>query len=256
VSDDCPADAYEPTATECRASAGVCDAEEYCDGAGACTADAKLTSECRAGSVCDVAEVCDGAADDCPADVYEPPGTACGDPGDTICDNPDSCDAAGSCLANYEPATTECRGAAGACDAVDHCDGAGACDADAKLTSQCRASTFDCDAAEMCDGVRDDCLRDLPANGEPCPDGDLCNGDEICIGWTCTAGLPCNCDDGDSCTADSCDSLEGCVNEPIAGTACGRPDLPSASPAGRLLLSLLVVGAGAAFLARRRRFGA
>ena len=96
----------------------------------------------------------------------------------------------------------------------------------------------------------------MPANGAPCPDGDLCNGDEICAGWVCTAGTPCNCEDDDVCTADSCDPLQGCVYDAVvpAGSACRRPDLPSASPTGRLLLSLLVVGAGAAFLARRRRF--
>jgi hypothetical protein len=289
VGNDCPADVFEPATKECRGAAGVCDAADNCDGAGACDADAKLTSECRAGSVCDVAESCNGVGNDCPpdvfepatkecradagecdvvetctgtgaacpADLFEPPETSCGDPGDTLCDNPDGCDAVGTCLANYEPATTECRGAAGVCDAVDNCDGAGACDADAKLTTVCRASTYNCDADEVCDGVTDDCLRDLPANGQPCPDGDLCNGDEICIGWTCTAGLPPDCDDQDVCTTDSCDPLQGCVHEPIAGggSPCGRPDLPSASPAGLLLLSLLVVGAGATFLARRR-FGA
>ncbi|NIQ91112.1 MAG: hypothetical protein GWN93_19715 [Deltaproteobacteria bacterium] len=39
---------YESVATECRAAAGVCDAPDYCDGAGTCDADGKLTSECRA----------------------------------------------------------------------------------------------------------------------------------------------------------------------------------------------------------------
>ena len=78
LADDCPADAFEPVTTECRAAAGVCDAADYCDGAGSCTADAKLTSECRASAgVCDVAEVCDGVADDCPADAYEPVTTEC-----------------------------------------------------------------------------------------------------------------------------------------------------------------------------------
>jgi hypothetical protein len=180
-----------------------------------------------------VAEVCDGVADGCPADAFE-------------------------------PVTTECRASAGACDAADNCDGASAvCPVDAKLTSECRASAGICDAAEMCDGVSDDCGRDMPRNGLPCPDGDLCNGDEICAGWVCTAGTPPVCDDDDICTTDSCDAVQGCVNDPIVGGGwgCGTTSgtmtsVPSASPAGRLLLSLLVAGAGATFLARRRRFGA
>jgi len=97
---------------------------------------------------------------------------------------------------------------------------------------------------------------DFPANGLPCPDGDLCNGDEVCVSWTCTAGLPLMCDDGVSCTTDSCDAVQGCINEPIPGLGCEQPDLPSASLPGRLLLSLLLVGAGAMFLARRWRLGA
>jgi hypothetical protein len=44
---------------------------------------------------------------------------------------------------------------------------------------------------------------------------------------------------------------QGCVYEPIPGLGHGRTDLPSASPGGRLLLSLLLVVAGATFLARR-----
>jgi hypothetical protein len=101
---------------------------------------------------------------------------------------------------------------------------------------------------------------DMPANGLPCPDGDLCNGNEVCVGFTCMAGPPLVCDDDDICTTDSCDALQGCVFDPtpVVGrpAICDRPDLPSASPAGRLLLSLLLVGAGATFLARRQRFGA
>jgi hypothetical protein len=203
-----------------------------------------------------VAELCDGAGA-CPVDGFETPGTACGDPGDTTCDDPDSCDAAGACLPNYEPVTTLCRPSVGVCDADDYCDGASAaCTADAKLTSLCRPSEHACDADDYCNGVWDECSWDLPAHGAPCPDGDLCNGDEVCEGFVCTAGSPLVCDDDVSCTTDSCDAFQGCVYDPIAGSGCGQRDLPSASPAGRLLLSLLVVGAGATFLARRRRCGA
>jgi hypothetical protein len=98
----------------------------------------------------------------------------------------------------------------------------------------------------------------MPANGLPCPDGDVCNGDEFCVGFVCSPGLPMDCDDDDICTADSCDPVEGCMYDTVfpMGSTCRRPDLPSASPTGRLLLSLLLVGAGATFLARRRSLGA
>ncbi len=230
---DCcsPTCQYESAATECRASAGTCDIAETCTGTSAdCPADAHqpASTECRAAAgACDIAEACTGVSAGCPADAFA-------------------------------PVSTECRAAAGVCDAPDYCDGANAtCPADAKLVTECRASAQTCDAAEICDGVSDECGRDLPANGLPCPDGDLCNGDEICEGWVCTAGMPPLCDDADSCTTDSCDAFQGCLNDPIvgAGSGCGRPALPSASPAARLLLSLLLLGAGATFLARRRGFG-
>jgi hypothetical protein len=183
----------------------------------------KLTSECRASAgVCDVAEVCDGVGDDCPTDAFE-------------------------------AATTECRAAAGECDAADHCDGiSAACTADLKRTSECRASVGVCDVAEVCDGVADNCPEDQVLDGLPCPDGDLCNGDEMCEVGTCVAGTPLICDDADACTADSCGAFQGCLNDPIAG--CGPP-VPSASPVGRVLLSLLLLGVAGTFLARRRRFG-
>jgi len=59
--------------------------------------------------------------------------------------------------------------------------------------------------------------------GWPCPDGDLCNGDEQCDGaGTCQAGTVPIIDDGNSCTADSCDPLTGNVTHPPepSGTTC------------------------------------
>jgi hypothetical protein len=85
----------------CREDAGECDVPEYCDAAGAC-----------------------------PANGFEPTGTACGDPSDTICDDPDTCDSTGACQVNHEPITTLCREDAGECDLEEYCDGAGSCPAD------------------------------------------------------------------------------------------------------------------------------
>ncbi|MDC3962843.1 hypothetical protein KEG38_54010, partial [Polyangium jinanense] len=67
--------------TSCRASAGVCDVAESCDGvAKDCPMDAKIATgtECHASSgECDVAETCDGATNDCPADAIAADGTVC-----------------------------------------------------------------------------------------------------------------------------------------------------------------------------------
>jgi hypothetical protein len=85
---------------------------------------------CRADAgACDVAELCDGAGN-CPANSFEPAGTACGSASDTVCDNPDTCNAAGSCVVNNEPTTVVCRADAGDCDVAEFCNGSGGCPAD------------------------------------------------------------------------------------------------------------------------------
>jgi hypothetical protein len=67
------------------------------------------------------------------------------------------------------------------------------------------------------DGVP--CEPDQPV----CSDGDLCNGVETCDPETrtCQPGAPLSCNDGDSCTIDSCDPSLGCLHLPIPGL-CGQ----------------------------------
>ncbi len=53
-----------------------------------------------------------------------------------------------------------------------------------------------------------------------CDDGILCNGAETCdvASGSCLAGTPPTCDDGNACTADSCDfASNACVHSPIPG---------------------------------------
>ncbi len=227
---------------------GVIEGTEQCDDGGTVPGDG-----CDANCEIEPGWICVGEPSVCSEDCGDGTLTPSEDCDDGNTDPGDCC----SPTCQYESAATVCRVAAGVCDAVENCDGASAaCPADVKLTTQCRASAHVCDAAETCDGVSDDCGPDMPANGAPCPDGALCNGDEVCVGWVCTAGMPVDCDDDNECTIDSCDEIQGCINDPIVeGPVICDPidDLPSASPAGRLLLSLLVLGAGAMFLAWRRR---
>jgi len=86
-------------------------------------------------------------------------GTACGDSSDTVCDNPDTC-SAGVCVDNYEPATHECRPAAGPCDIAEYCDGAGNCPTDEYETSGdgSGASGY-CDVCTECDGSGPYCVN-------------------------------------------------------------------------------------------------
>jgi ELWxxDGT repeat protein len=48
-----------------------------------------------------------------------------------------------------------------------------------------------------------------------CSDGNACNGTESCNPATgCQVGTPLNCDDGDTCTVDTCNRLTGCSHAP------------------------------------------
>ncbi len=65
-----------------------------------------------------------------------------------------------------------------------------------------------------------------------CDDNSVCNGLEDCVGGFCVSGTPLDCDDGDACTADSCDSVTGCANDVIDcddGVACTDDSCDSGS---------------------------
>lgn len=189
--------------TECRASAGDCDVAETCDGvSGYCPHDARVAADttCRAAAgECDVAEVCDGASVNCPIDSFELVGTLC-------------------------------RAVSGDCDVAESCTGQSAsCPADAVLAAGtvCRAATGECDAAEVCSGLGIACPNDhFVPDGQACTDdGLVCNGSAACSNGSCVAALAdLDCNDGDPCTADTCNEPGGCNFAPIAGCCQNNAD--------------------------------
>jgi hypothetical protein len=76
VSNDCPADAFEPDTTECRGAAGDCDVAEFCTGSDA----------------------------DCPSDSFEPDGTPCDD--GLFCTDTDTCQE-GNCVGSGDTCDDE-----------------------------------------------------------------------------------------------------------------------------------------------------
>jgi len=90
---------------------------------------------------------------------------------------------------------------------------------------------------------------EFPANTNPCDDGDACTDGDVCAGEACQPGGPLDCDDADQCTADSCDEITGCINDPLP--SCGIP-VPAGSQRGLALLALLVATLGASLLRRRQ----
>lgn len=135
-----------------------CDSPDACDGAGVCEVNYKTDGT----SCSDDANVC--TKDFCNSGLCthppEPLGLACGDPTDTECDNPDSCDGGGTCAANLEGPGFACGDQSSTeCDKPDACNGAGFC------------------------------FPRYAPNGTFCNDGDICTGSDHCDLGVCV-GTP------------------------------------------------------------------
>lgn len=95
-----------------------------------------------------------------------------------------------------------------------------------------REGTEACDDGNTSDG---DCCSStctLDPAGTPCPDADLCTGNETCDGaGSCVIGSTVDCDDGLPCTHDVCDPSLGCQ-------ALVEPD-PACHPMTKAKLSVI-----------------
>ena len=210
-----------------------CDDGLFCDGTEACVTGACVagTSPCDDGVACTI-DSCDEAMDTC--------GHA---PNDGLCDDGIACDGAETCSAIFG-----CLSGGASCD-----DGVACTDDFCDLQSgQCKHVTNDtlcqngvfCDGIEACDPVSgckagppvscDDLLActadtcneatktcDHTPNDAACSDGQFCNGAEVCVvGLGCQAGSPPSCDDGRSCTIDSCSDMAAACTHTTNNAAC------------------------------------
>jgi len=137
-----------------------CDSPDACDGTGICEVNFKPDGIPCSDEV--PANVC--TKDFCQTGLCthppEPAGLACGDPSDTECDNPDTCDGGGGCAPNLEGAGHACGD----------------------------PSDTECDHADICDGLGG-CLDNLAADGTACDDVDVCTGNDQCATGICV-GTP------------------------------------------------------------------
>lgn len=96
----------------------------------------------------------------------------------------------------------------------------GVCEDGVCCEAACEGSCQACDVP----GAVGSCRTAL--DGTPCLDGDLCNGDEVCLGGACTDGVALVCSDDNPCTIDGCDAATGCGFPPVAeGAPCDNDDL-------------------------------
>jgi alpha-tubulin suppressor-like RCC1 family protein len=211
-----------------------CDPVEGClaqPGAGQCSDGNACTGpdKCSEGKCSGLPLVCDDGQQ-CTADSCNP-ATGCvyalivG-----ACDDGNSCTSGDTCKSGTcAPGANSCQCQVTADCATledgDLCNGTLFCDANKKcanlpgsvktcapvlnpcLTNKCVPATGKCLAAPNADGTSCDA------------DGSACTVNDACAKGVCTAGTAKGCDDGNTCTADSCDPQNGCVNLPVTG-AC------------------------------------
>lgn len=131
-----------------------CDSPDACNGAGVCESNPKPD-----GTACsDEGNEC--TFDECESGLCTHPpvasGQPCGDPSDSQCDHPDTCDGASGCLVNFQTLGTACGDeSSDQCDEADICDGNGACDVN------------------------------FVADDTACDDADICTGPDSCQNGTC-----------------------------------------------------------------------
>lgn len=209
---------------QCKAPK-VCPAS--CDDGNPCTVDScsKSTSyqcthvnagngaSCGDGNVCNGAETCQAPASGS-ASICTPGTTLSCDDGETC--TTDSCDPTRGCQHGSAPSGLVCTPEA-ACTTAGTCDGAGTC---APGNGKSCDDNNPC-TADSCDPVNG-CMHEATA-GVSCSDGKVCNGEETCdASGACQPGPALRCDDGNECTADSCNDTTGCVFDLNAnqGKAC------------------------------------
>ena len=97
------------------------------------------------------------------------------------------------------------------CDDGDVCNGIEVCGDDHRCVS---GEAIACDDGNVCNGVEtcDPNVGCVPGAALTCDDGDVCNGIETCDPeHGCVAGTPLECDDGIYCNGpESCDPVSGC----------------------------------------------
>ena len=163
-------------------------------------------------------------------------GTGCTD--SQSCTNADAC-SLGSCLGilvscNDGDACTDgnCEEDVGCVYTENeaNCDDGNQCtEADLCGNGICAGVNVTCDDGNPCTfancSASAGCSTPEVSEGAPCVGDDLCLGQGLCgAEGVCAEGSGLDCNDGNACTDDSCDSSLGCVNAPTSGAFCEDGD--------------------------------
>ena len=227
----------------------ICNTQDYCqdgecqggttvecDDGNTCTTDScnpavgcqnvNNSVGCDDGNVCTVGDICFGGSCSAGANNSCNDGVPC---------TADSCDPVEGCLHIADNTACDdgnictintCLSAIG-CSAANSagtlCDDGDACNTnDYCQEGECTGgSPVNCEDGNSC--TSDSCNPVLGCqnnnNSEGCDDGDPCTEGDTCVGGSCASGLTTNCDDGISCTTESCDPIQGCLHA-VDNTLC------------------------------------
>jgi hypothetical protein len=212
---DCTEDSCDETNEQCSfvPDDGFCDNEMYCDGAEFCSP----TMGCQNADPIDCNDFIPCTMDSCNEEEdrcdHDPDHDICQN--QFFCDGVEVCDVDNGCM----PGDPVMCADDGELCTVEACDEQGGPD----QTGGCE-TTLDnslCPDGQFCSSGG--CQTGAPCNDDTdCDDGNLCNGIDLCdtsqgVPGTCVIqpGSVVNCNDGFSCTVDSCDPDTGlCTNAP------------------------------------------
>ncbi|HUU02962.1 MAG TPA: calcium-binding EGF-like domain-containing protein [Myxococcota bacterium] len=167
----------------------------------------------------------------CGAGNIGSPADGGGDGGAANCESSADCDDGNPCTADScTDAICTNENIAASCDDGDACTENDVCSAGA-----CTGTAISCDDGNDCTNDSCDSLTGcvFANNTAACDDGDACTSGDACSSGACQAGPATDCNDGNSCTDDSCDSLTGCAHADNTlacndGDACTENDVCSA----------------------------
>jgi len=228
----CTTDACNEATDSCTHTPNdaACSDGLFCTGSETCD----LTGDCQPGTppncadavVCTV-DACDEATDSC---THTPSNAVCDD--SQFCNGVETCNALTGCQAGTAPDCNDgiactadsCNEVTDGCDNIPSngfcsdglfCTGVEVCNP----STGCETGSDPCPGA-LCSEPLDQCVDCLV--DADCDNGVYCDGAETCNVGTgvCQPGTPPNCNDGVSCTQDSCnESTNSCDNVPSAA-AC------------------------------------
>ncbi|MES1177064.1 MAG: hypothetical protein ABUL62_22270 [Myxococcales bacterium] len=213
----CCTGCWDGTTCQLGTSNGVCGkggiARAACTDTNPCTTDSCTTGVCThpaaaPGTTCADGNPCNGA-ETCTGTVCTP-GTLLSCDDQKPCTD-DSCNPATGCEHKDNDSNTCSDG--NDCSTGDHC-AAGVC----MPTSGPNCNDMNPCTSDGCDVATGKCQNEKLADTAKCDTGNKCLQGQTCTDGKCGGGTPLDCDDGKTCTTDSCDPAVGCMHSKCSAT--------------------------------------